>query len=314
MRFKDILVDVDAMASRHPALHQAIDLARRAKGRVTVVDVVEEVPRLARTYLSERLEDEIVAHRHEHLAAAAARARAHGLHVDVRVLRGRPGVALIEEVLRGGHHLVIRSHLRDRAARGGPFGAVDMRLLRECPCPVWLLGGPSGRRPRRIIAAVHPDREDEIGQALNVRIVEAAREVADLEHGSLTLVTAWSTFGESLLRTRMSRKELGEFVHTAHDAASAEMDALVAALQPLGERWHVELVRGQPEAAIPRFAARHHTDLVVMGTVARGGLRGLIIGNTAEHVLGRLRCAVLALKPEGFVSPIARPDGQPAGA
>jgi universal stress protein E len=309
MPFKDILVDVDATAPRHPALHQALDLARRARGRVTVVDVVEEVPRLARSYLSERLEDEIVRHRHARLAAAAARVRTGGVQVEARVLRGRAGVALIEEVLRRGQDLVIRSHLRDRAARGGPFGAVDMRLLRECPCPVWLLGGPSGRRPRRVIAAVHPDQEDRVGQALNVRIVEAAREVADLEHGSLTLVTAWSTFGERLLKARMSRKELREFVRSAHDAASAEMEVLVAALRPLGHRWHVELVRGQPEAALPRYAARHHTDLVVMGTVARSGLRGLIIGNTAEHVLGRLRCAVLALKPEGFVSPVTLTRG-----
>jgi universal stress protein E len=263
MRFKDILVDVDAIAARHPALDQALDLARRANGRLTLVDVVPDVPRLARPYLSERLEAEIV-----------------------------------------------RSHMRDRAVRTAPFGAVDMRLLRECPCPVWLLGGLSGRRPRRIVAAVHPDREDAVGMALNRRIVEAGREVADLEHGSLTLVTAWSTFGEGLLKTRVSRTELGAFVRTARGAAAAEMDALIEAVGPLGRRCRVELVRGEPETAIPRFVARHRTDLVVMGTVARSGLRGLIIGNTAEHVLGRLRCNVLALKPEGFVSPVPRPDGR----
>jgi nucleotide-binding universal stress UspA family protein len=41
-----------------------------------------------------------------------------------------------------------------------------------------------------------------------------------------------------------------------------------------------------------------------MGTIARGGLVGMIMGNTAERVLRDLRCSVLALKPEGFASPV----------
>jgi len=45
-------------------------------------------------------------------------------------------------------------------------------------------------------------------------------------------------------------------------------------------------------------------DLIVMGTLARAGVEGLLIGNTAEKILSRIDCSVLALKPEGFVSPI----------
>jgi nucleotide-binding universal stress UspA family protein len=49
-------------------------------------------------------------------------------------------------------------------------------------------------------------------------------------------------------------------------------------------------------------------DLIVMGTVARTGLGGLLIGNTAESVLQRVDCSVLAVKPEGFVSPVRLED------
>jgi len=43
--------------------------------------------------------------------------------------------------------------------------------------------------------------------------------------------------------------------------------------------------------------------------VARTGLSGLIMGNTAETILGSVRCSVLAVKPQGFVTPVkpARP-------
>jgi nucleotide-binding universal stress UspA family protein len=42
-----------------------------------------------------------------------------------------------------------------------------------------------------------------------------------------------------------------------------------------------------------------------MGTVGRAGLPGVLIGNVAETVFKHAECSVLALKPEGFVSPVS---------
>lgn len=42
-----------------------------------------------------------------------------------------------------------------------------------------------------------------------------------------------------------------------------------------------------------------------MGTLARGGITGLLMGNTAEQVLDSIQqSSVLTLKPEGFVTPV----------
>jgi nucleotide-binding universal stress UspA family protein len=45
-------------------------------------------------------------------------------------------------------------------------------------------------------------------------------------------------------------------------------------------------------------------DLVVMGTVSRGGIPGLLMGNTAERLIDRIDCALLTVKPQDFVCPI----------
>ena len=42
-----------------------------------------------------------------------------------------------------------------------------------------------------------------------------------------------------------------------------------------------------------------------MGTIARTGLPGVLIGNTAEKVLDDVHCSVVAVKPPGFVSPLS---------
>ncbi|HOO46868.1 MAG TPA: universal stress protein, partial [Deltaproteobacteria bacterium] len=64
------------------------------------------------------------------------------------------------------------------------------------------------------------------------------------------------------------------------------------------------LPEGPAKKVIALLAARLGADLVVMGTVARSGISGLIIGNSAEAILDQLECSVLAIKPPGFKTPV----------
>lgn len=41
-----------------------------------------------------------------------------------------------------------------------------------------------------------------------------------------------------------------------------------------------------------------------MGSVARTGIPGFIIGNTAESILGQVQCSVLVIKPDGLISSV----------
>ena len=67
---------------------------------------------------------------------------------------------------------------------------------------------------------------------------------------------------------------------------------------------HIHLPQGDPGIMVPRIAAEQKIDLIVMGTVVRTSIPGFLIGNTAELILRQVDCAVLTIKPEGFVSPV----------
>ena len=64
------------------------------------------------------------------------------------------------------------------------------------------------------------------------------------------------------------------------------------------------LIKGGARKEIPALAKRLQIDCIVMGTVARTGIRGFIMGNTAETILEQIDCSVLAIKPRGFVTPV----------
>lgn len=301
--FRRILVDVDATATAHPALERAILLAKRSGAQLTVVDVMN-VPPDAHHYLPPGIEESLVRDRRQQLAQVARAVRE--VSAEAKLLVGRPATALIEEVLRSNHNLIIRSHARDVSASGPrPFGAVDMELLRKCPCPVLLVRHGQPATKPRIACAVDASSEDPGAQALNAKMVEVALVLADyLESHSPILFHAWVPFAERTVRSHAAADQFEAYLENARQRAASALARIAGSFEDrFGER-EMKLVRGEPEDVIPEFVVSEGIDVLVMGTVARGGIPGFLIGNTAERVLRRLPCSVVTVKPDGFVSPV----------
>lgn len=300
--FKSILVDIDAAVSAHPALERAIRLARVSGARLTIADVMT-VPAYARRYLPASVEEEMVSRRRQQLARIAHAVT--DVPIEARLLLGRPATVLIQEVLRSHHDLLMRSHAREVTASGPrPFGAVDLELLRKCPCPVLLVRHGSLQQHPRIVGAVNASTEEAAERALNVKIVETTRLMAELEGGVPMLLQAWAPFAERMVRSHSSDDAFAAYVENVRQRTAGDLTHLA---ESFGERLSgVQTMhrRGEPEAVIPEVVVAQGIDLVVMGTVGRGGIAGLLFGNTAERVLRRLPCSVLAVKPDGFVSPV----------
>lgn len=324
-RFKHILFVVDPRENCRAVLERAVGLAENNQADLAVVDVVPRVP--AGFILPEGgavPADLQIALVNEH--ARRLERLIEPFHERVRVtgkvLVGTPFLEVIREVLRGGHDLVIRSP-EDPGWRQRIFGSDDMHLLRKCPCPVWLVQCQAPKAYRRILAAVdvddsYPPEELATRQALNFEIIELAGALALSEFAELHLAHVWDAVGESFLRGAFLNTPSGEvdaYVESTRQRHAANLEALMGeAARILGQEAfdylepQAHLVRGGPRREIPALAERLGIDLVVMGTVARTGIPGLIMGNTAESILEQIGCSVLAIKPPGFVSPVSLVD------
>jgi universal stress protein E len=58
------------------------------------------------------------------------------------------------------------------------------------------------------------------------------------------------------------------------------------------------------DLAILKYLEKHSVDLLVMGTAARSGIPGMLVGNTAERLLQEVSCSMLAVKPSDFQCPV----------
>ncbi len=66
----------------------------------------------------------------------------------------------------------------------------------------------------------------------------------------------------------------------------------------------IHVLKGIPKEEIPILAQKINAEILVMGTIARTGISGFFIGNTAESILMQIDCSILAIKPKEFMTPI----------
>ncbi|MGD2074998.1 MAG: universal stress protein [Gammaproteobacteria bacterium] len=311
-RFKNILYFADGAVDTTTALDRAVNLARSNHARLTVLDVLAESdsPAEIEKRFGTDLNGILRERRHEMLKALVAPFNEADAVIYTRVLTGNPFVEAIRAVLRNGYDLVIKAARPPEGFSERMLGSADMHLLRKCPCPVWI-DRPGAAFPyRTVLAAVDPVGAETRG--CGQLIMDLSISLAQRESAGLAVVHAWRPFGESMLRNgraRVSAVELEGILEQTRGHHRQRLDALLSGYGLKTGDSRVHLVKGQPAPCIRALSEELQADLIVMGTVGRVGIPGVFIGNTAEEVLQTTRASILAVKPEGFVSPVTLPPG-----
>jgi universal stress protein E len=306
--FQKILFASQAITDDVNALKEALMIARSNQAELSALIVCPEFPAKQAKY-RERYEASLVQHLDESIqsARAAMGLGAAELPVAIHLDSGStPAVRIIRHVLRHGIDLLMKEAEHDDSDRG--FKAVDMELLRKCPCPVWLSRPGFDRADGiEIAVAIDPQGVDQEAEELSVRLLHLARSVSDQFGCKLKIVSCWDYPFEEYMRgnvwMNMPDQEILDTVLETQRRHRAALEKAVKKSAIAG-RFQVSHLRGQTDKVLLQFIAEHHIDLLVMGTVARTGIPGFVIGNTAENVFRKLDCALLAVKPAGFDSPV----------
>ena len=217
--------------------------------------------------------------------------------VPVEIVGASLPVEVADRVVRDGRDLVLVAD--DGTSESS---AAILRLVRACPCPVWLL------RPnftgRRVLAAIDPDHS----QRTNRLILELARSQAELHGGDLHVMHAWELAGmESIERgvpDVMGADEVARYVSGVESAHRASFERT---LHDAGvfETATSHFVDGPADRAIQGLTVLYRTDLLVIGAGATDQPQ-LGLGATAEQILAGASGSVLVVKAPGDVPPIER--------
>ncbi|MGY2339029.1 universal stress protein [Pseudomonas sp. SDO5532_S415] len=193
-----------------------------------------------------------------------------------------------------GCGLVIKQHLPDTPLMKALLTPEDWKLLRYCPSPVLIVKSAKPWVGGTILAAIDAGSSDMEHRVLHSGIVSHGYDIAALAGGTLHMLSAHPY---PMLSAADSVFQLKESIQGLYrelcKSFQAEFDVS-------DDRLHIE--EGPADVLIPHIAHKLEAVLTVIGSVARTGLSGALIGNTAEMILDTLDSDVLVLKPDDVIN------------
>jgi nucleotide-binding universal stress UspA family protein len=310
--FKNILLFVDSNTLCKEACERAITLTAEENARLTILNVIEAVPERLGSPAGQspkNIRDIGILERCEKLKELVLPKQAN-LQFEIDVVCGNPLAEVMQQVLRGRHDLVLVAEDTKPSLDQTSFGSTTLKLIRKCPCPVWVIGPSTAKGEIRIMAAVDPDPFDAARDALNTKILDIASSLAGREGTELHIVNAWRAPGEGVLRShgRLSAENLSRYAYNVFNVQASSVKQMIQDSSATTVRHRMHLMKGTARKVIPMVARGAKIDLLVVGMFSRRGLGGWLIGNTAEKILNQVKCSVLMVKPNGAVGLAGKPS------
>lgn len=303
--FKSILVGINAEFPDPGTLEQAVTVAKRNEARLKLLDSVPEFSWLSKAFTPrhKQLLQMLIEERLKNLETIAVDLGSRGLDVSVCCRTGNQSEALIQEAQTGKHDLIIRVAKGRNSRRKGAMGTSALRLLRKCPCALWLTKRGETKPAGRVMAAVDATPDDEDHGQLNAKILNLALQFCE-DQNHLFAAYIWEVFGESIFRSKMPAEEFAEMEKEFQERNAASLRKVLAENGLSLPEANVFMRHGDPVEMIPQLLQDQQIDLLVMGTVARTGIPGMLMGNTAEALVENIECGLLTIKPDAFDSPV----------
>ncbi|WP_299495378.1 universal stress protein UspE [uncultured Shewanella sp.] len=305
--YHKLLVVIDPTTDTQAALARAVELSIPNKASITVFlsiyDFSYEMTSIVSHQEREAMRAGVISQRKAWLEEILTHYRQEGIIINTNVVwHNRPFESIILYAIQGEYDLIIKGTHEHDKFKSVIFTPTDWHLMRKAPVPVLLVKDHDWPVQGKILCAINVGSEDDAHQALNNKIVEHAIQLAAQFNAQVHLVNGYPgtpvnlaielpdfdsyAYTETL---RMQHEQRVNFLASHHAIAT--------------DCCHV--VEGLAEDVIPDVAKQIDAELVILGTVGRTGFSAALIGNTAEHVIDSLNCDLLAIKPDGYRSPLA---------
>lgn len=166
----------------------------------------------------------------------------------------------------------------------------DWNLLRHTEVPVMLMKPVNWAENPVILAAIDATVDED--EHLNLRILTRARHLAHALGGRLHVVNSYPSV-EHWVGPITVVVDFDSVRRQVSTEIEDKVNALLDKTEIVAEKIHT--VEGDPDVAIEQVVEAAGAELVVMGTHHRAGARGMVMGNTSEKILYKVRSDVEVL-------------------
>lgn len=311
MSFNKVLITIDIDCDVDVVVALARRLATKSPAAFSVLGVMPEFPapvfKSSRTTKTARhLSSQLIEHLTEKVDKVAAELPENS---GKSIVSGRLVEEVAKAVMINQADLVVKAATLMPGESGPLFGSIDKRLIRNSPCPVWVVRPDIDKEFDHIAVAI--DRHDlykdsDARRDLTLSLLEHAAKLAKF-FGimNVDVIYAWDAVGADMMRSARSGltpQEADEYMQDCEQDSFDWMDDFLETVRKkLGSdapNFIPQLAFGRPRQVLISKVHELKSDVLIIGTIARSGALGLLMGNTAEDVLDRVECSVMAIKPD----------------
>ncbi|WP_371193076.1 universal stress protein UspE [Glaciecola sp. SC05] len=175
------------------------------------------------------------------------------------------------------------------------FTPNDWHLLRFSPMNVLMVKNHDWPENGNIVAAISIDTNDKVHNLLSERVTQISADLSQLVKGSLHLA---NTFAGAPMHVAIEVPSFNAQAYNLDIQAKHEKEVkAIAKLHKLPDQ-NIHVSEGLPEDVVPGLCDKLDAELLVLGSVGRRGISAALLGNTAEHIIDRVNCDTLVIKPQ----------------
>lgn len=284
------IVATDFSPSSKAALQQAIWLGRVSGAKLAMTYAAPDSTQISQTAQEIRQESAVK------MQAMVENLGAADLDVQLKTRIGKPFVVIIHTVQLEHFDLVLAGSRGHGDWTQFLVGSTAKRLVRKCPVSVWIVKSENVGPPKVILAPT--DLSEVSRKAIREGLWLAEQSGAEFH---VLYVVDSPKVGEEESSNQAPPSSSQQEIDAE---AKRQWESFLQPLSTSDSRILSHVIHGVAWKEIGLMAQKLNADLIAIGTVGRSGIQGVLLGNTAEKVLDTCECSILAVKPDGFVSPI----------
>jgi universal stress protein E len=169
--------------------------------------------------------------------------------------------------------------------------STDFQLIDALPCPLLIASDHKWKSESTIFAIVDLSGDETQRLALNKQVLEWAKTFTKATDCSLHIAYCIPVF-KPLMDLEVF--ERSEYEKKHKPKAQRKLNALLDQYNISDATTHITV--GPTDKAISHLSNELKADLVIIGSMGSHGVKGFLLGNTAERVLHHLRTDILIVK------------------
>nr|WP_136252210.1 universal stress protein UspE [Ningiella ruwaisensis] len=293
-----ILVVFDPYHDSQPAFDRACFLAQKLNAKLLLVSCIYDETYDMTNFLTteQRVDMKTALIEGQTKAMQAYVGKCDNTDVEIKAVWHKSLYRGIIDVASHEHcDLIVKSCKSHNKLAHRIFTPNDWHLLRHSPVNVLMVKEHDWPENGNIVSAISIDTNDKVHNLLSERITSISTELAKMVNANVHLA---NTFAGAPVHIAIEVPSFNAQAYNQDVQAKHETEIKVIAKEYGIPESNAHVAEGLPEDVIPALCENLDAELLVLGSVGRRGISAALLGNTAEHIIDKVNCDTLVIKPQ----------------